>query len=79
MLYGLLALILLAIAGHLAFSAMDHPLKPIPEGIDPVYVLVPALFFAFGGIVAGAFAFGADWHDVGAAISNVITNMFAII
>ena len=79
MLYGLLAVIFLAIAGHLAFSAMDRPLKPIPAGVDPVYVLVPAFFFAFGGIVAIAFAFGADWHDVRTAIGNVLENMFAII
>ncbi len=79
MLYALLALILFAVTGYFAFSAMDRPLRPFPADTDPVYLLIPALFFAFGGVVASAFALGADWQDVSAAISHVLTNMFAII
>ncbi|NLH80283.1 MAG: hypothetical protein GX458_05490 [Phyllobacteriaceae bacterium] len=79
MLYALAAVILFAVAGYLAFSALDRPLKPFPADIDPVYLLIPTLFLVFGGVVCGAFALGADWNDVSGAISHVITNMFAII
>jgi len=79
MLYALAAVILFLAAGYFAFSAMDRPLKPIPAGTDPVYLLIPALFLGFCGVVATAFALGADWHDVSGAIANVISNMFAII
>lgn len=79
MLYALPAVILFLAAGYLAFSAMDRPLKPFSADVDPVYLLIPALFLGFGGVVSTAFALGADWHDVSGAIANVISNMFAII
>ncbi|MCE1235204.1 MAG: hypothetical protein LWW93_02485 [Hyphomicrobiales bacterium] len=79
MLYGLLALALFLAAGYLFFSAMDRPLKPIPPGTDPVYLIIPAMLVSFGAVVAAAFAMGASVQDVKDAIADVITNMFAII
>lgn len=79
LLSALSAMIFLASAGHLAVSALDHPLRPIPEGTDPVYLLIPALLLGFCGVVFTSFVFGASWQDVADAVRSVMTNMFAIV
>ena len=79
MLYPLAALVLFSMSGYLFFSAMNRPLKPIPEGVDPVYLLIPALFVTFGAVAFTALALGASVQDIKDAVTHVITNMFAII
>lgn len=78
-LYALPAVLFLAVSGHLLFSAVDHPLKPIPEGVDPVYLLLPAFLLGFCGLMFSSFVFGATWQTVESVVHDVITNMFAII
>lgn len=79
MLFGLLAVLTGVVTLHLLWSALDRPLRPIPEGVDPVYLIIPASLLGFVTVASAAHAFGVPWETVETAIHDVLTNMFAII
>lgn len=74
-----LAVLFFAASFFFLHATFVRPTKPLPADIDGAYVLIPAMLFLFCGFAAMAMALGASWEDIEAAISSVVSNMFAIV